>query len=275
MNLPIFIINLAFDVQKKEHMQSLCLHFGLNVEFIEAVDGNNLTKKALSSVYSPKNAIEAFGREMTKGEVGTALSHKIIYEKIINKNIKAALILEDDVTFDEKLINVLALKHLLPYNWEAVLLGHHSERSREDLTKHSIWFKKPLIEGVVLRRPCEIGYGAYGYCISNKGAKNLYNALETISLPIDHYTGNDQYLNLYVIEQPLILLHNELTEMSNLADDRKRMAKKFSQQTKVRGKTKFKLKNIAKLFGMYRRFINFRMGLKSLIMRIKPYRRYH
>ena len=105
--------------------------------------------------------------------------------------------LEDDVTFDEKLIKILGVRYLCPYNWEVVLLGHHSDRSREDTTKHSIWYKKPLIDGLVLRRPCEIGYGAYGYCISKKGAKILYSCLETIILTIEHYTGNDQYSNLY------------------------------------------------------------------------------
>ena len=47
---------------------------------------------------------------MNKGEIGCALSHINLYKKIVSDKLSYAIILEDDVEFDER------LKHFVSNN---------------------------------------------------------------------------------------------------------------------------------------------------------------
>lgn len=229
---PVFIINLKKDTAKKQHMQKLCATFNLQAEFIEAVDGTLLSDKEIDAVYSKKHAIEIVGRALTKGEIGCALSHKLIYQKIIDENIQTALILEDDVDFDKGLLDCLNKIDAFPKKWELLLLGHYCAHSREIATDFNIWYKKRLLNHII-RRPCERGYGTHGYCLNNRGARKLAKHTSIISLPIDWYTGNEKYINVYIVQNPIIHNNEKLSMMSNLTDDRNKIEKKYIDMNKA------------------------------------------
>ena len=90
--IPIFIINLKKDIDKQQHMEILCKRYNLQCHFIEAVYGKDLDKETLSMVYNKEKSISEFGRELTKGEIGCALSHMNIYKHMIEQNIEKAKI---------------------------------------------------------------------------------------------------------------------------------------------------------------------------------------
>ncbi len=46
--------------------------------------------------------LSGVGAEMTDGEIACTLSHQLIYQDMIDKNIEWAVILEDDVIVNEK-----------------------------------------------------------------------------------------------------------------------------------------------------------------------------
>jgi glycosyl transferase, family 25 len=63
-------------------------------------------------------------KEMTDGEIGCALSHKMMYEDVIKNNFRRVLILEDDVVIDEKNIHLFStMQAELPVNWQLWYLG--------------------------------------------------------------------------------------------------------------------------------------------------------
>ena len=217
---PVFIINLKKDIEKKEYMQELCQKYNLQIEFMEAVDGRALSEEAIAEVYSSKRTIDVFGRELSRGEIGCALSHKTIYEKILHDNIEIALVLEDDINFNEDIITLLNLKNTFPQNWELILLGHHTDYSREVDTVASIWNQMQLTANYTLARPSEKGYGTYGYLITKNGAIKLLGNLDIIEKPIDHYTGDSQYINLYIINPTPIKIHEQLSEDHNSMHER-------------------------------------------------------
>jgi glycosyl transferase family 25 len=277
--IPVFIINMKKDIDKKKHMQTLCEKFNLEFEFIEAVDGRLLNDKEIEAVYSKKQMINNLGRELTKGEIGCALSHILIYKKIVTKNIQTALILEDDIDFDQKLIDCLNSINQFPDDWELILLGHHSMSSRKIVTPYNFWYKKYLNKTNIIRKPSVVGGGTYGYCINNKGAKKLLGHLQKIAKPIDHYTGSSQYVNLYIIQKPIININQELTEQSNLFHDREEIAKNYSSKTIVHKSIKRK---VLDFFGLYKiatiiyiPLNNFKMFIiNKILRRIKPLRKY-
>ncbi len=68
-------------------------------------------------------------RSMTLGEVACALSHKAIYQDILDNGHQKALILEDDVIPIHE--NLAAFKEIikeLPRNWELLMLGYYGEK---------------------------------------------------------------------------------------------------------------------------------------------------
>ena len=59
---------------------------GVNYSFIEAVNGSALDLKTLP-VYDGARRRMLFGRDMSKGELGCLLSHRAIYQKIVDEKI--------------------------------------------------------------------------------------------------------------------------------------------------------------------------------------------
>ena len=52
VDIPIFVINLERDIGKKLHMEQLCQKYELSIEFIEAVNGKELSKEKLKQIYN-------------------------------------------------------------------------------------------------------------------------------------------------------------------------------------------------------------------------------
>ena len=191
--LPVFIINLKKDKEKRQYMEALCQNYFKKYQFVEGVYGKELSREEVSAVYSHDKSVKQLGRELSLAELGCALSHKKIYEFMVKSNISEVLILEDDIDFDKELLAVLENRSLFPIDWELVLLGHHTGGSRDGETKSSVWWKQRLIKQFSLKRPSEVGRGTYGYLLRLSGAKKLLRELNSISKPIDHYTGSDMY----------------------------------------------------------------------------------
>lgn len=221
--MKVFVINLDKDKDKKLHMQQLCKEFGLDCEIFTAVNGKDLPPNLDSGIYSSITAKTRYGRELSSGEIGTALSHISIYKKIVSENIDISLILEDDVCFESDLLFVLNNLNSLPSNWECLLLGHHCSYSRDKESVKSIWFRGKISSRRCVVRFSETTYGAYGYLISLGGAKKLLDQVFPLYRPIDHYTGSDSFLNLYCVSPPIVKLSPKFLTVSNLSQDRERL----------------------------------------------------
>ena len=80
--------------------------FGLKYELFEAVDGSLLSEEEIAK-YCDVEAIKA--KNMNRGQIGCSLSHYFIYERMVKENIEKALILEDDLVLNEKLVKALPI----------------------------------------------------------------------------------------------------------------------------------------------------------------------
>ena len=92
-NIPIFWINLERAYDRRKNMENTFLKYNLNVERIEAIDGNNINLEEYKKNYDINNKI-------SKYEVSCAFSHLKAIETCYNKGLEYALILEDDVIFN-------------------------------------------------------------------------------------------------------------------------------------------------------------------------------
>ena len=99
MPLPIFYINLSSRPDRREHVERQFDALGLvgtRIEAVTAADCGDVAKSPLSA-----------------SELGCSRSHQKIWRLMVEQNILAALILEDDVLLSRQLPAVLDDPHLL------------------------------------------------------------------------------------------------------------------------------------------------------------------
>ncbi|MBS0848442.1 glycosyltransferase family 25 protein [Citrobacter sp. JGM124] len=100
--MKVFVINLARDVNKRLWIEKECARQDLDFEIYSAVDGGGLSEAFLN-----ENVFDYGKNFMTNGEIGCALSHINLYKKIIDDDLKYALIIEDDAVLDDGLKELL------------------------------------------------------------------------------------------------------------------------------------------------------------------------
>jgi glycosyl transferase, family 25 len=99
-----FVISLPQDIKRREHLISQLQKIDVPFSIFEAIHGMSLSTEDLEASYDREKALRISNRELSKGEIGCALSHMSIYKKMLAEDIQYALILEDDADIlDEEL----------------------------------------------------------------------------------------------------------------------------------------------------------------------------
>ena len=93
MNLPIYIVSLKRDIERRNKINDVFHRLNINFDFFDAIDAKDPQNKEIID----KMRLSGVGAEMTDGEIACTLSHQLIYKDMIDKNIEWAVILEDDV----------------------------------------------------------------------------------------------------------------------------------------------------------------------------------
>lgn len=180
--MNIFVINLKSDISRRKSIQNQADRLGLDIEFIDAVIGNNISDKILFEyIYDYPNC------KLTKGEVGCAFSHLLIYKKIINENIAHALILEDDAIIGDN-IN-LALN-------EIALIDQYKKPNIYLLSKPNSYIENRTLKSINFDiHPIQDACGAHGYIINNLAARKMIQRMNPLKWECDMW-GEFRFQNI-------------------------------------------------------------------------------
>jgi GR25 family glycosyltransferase involved in LPS biosynthesis len=77
--MKIFIITLSSNENRQNFMEIQFYNKPLDVEFITGIDGRKLDTNIKNSLYDEKKALR-IEKNLTPGEIGCSLSHKLAYE---------------------------------------------------------------------------------------------------------------------------------------------------------------------------------------------------
>lgn len=187
LDIPVFVINLERDVERRAAMERALNGRGITAEFVAAVDGKALGEAA-SDRYDRARCIRIYGVDMLPSEVGCYLSHFSLFERMVADNIPRALILEDDVTFAEDFADVVrGLLAMREVDWRVIRLT-----TLRPKVEHPV---KPKFTGRQLASPLP-GYdlyrlkthvlGAGAYLITLEGARTMIGYGGKFFMPIDH-----------------------------------------------------------------------------------------
>ncbi|ARF11973.1 glycosyltransferase family 25 [Klosneuvirus KNV1] len=206
----IYYINLESRPDRNEHMIQLINKLNLQniTERIDAIDGTKLPQSEISTYITKygqkriKDPKKHFGVDLTLGGVGCALSHRKVWDNIVNNNYNTTLILEDDIKIPTDFIyNYNKISQYIPSDYDIVFLGYHpttDEYLYRD-KKHKLLRSKKV-------------FGLYGYVVSLKGAQKLLN-LFPIDIQIDSVIGDYiDDLNAFFVEPNNQLINSTPSE---------------------------------------------------------------
>lgn len=193
--MTIFIIHCKWLVERRRYLENK-----LPCSSIWIDDCN--TELLSNYIYNPS----VFNRRLKVSEISLATKHYECYKRIINDNIQSALILEDDVLFEDGVFDKL---NILPSKFDICYLGDGCGLSpRPVLEKYMTAFGEktyPLYESNKIFYDTDFGVKATDSYIITSDACKFLMGHEQFSFPIDYHINqfNNNPLKIYWTEPPL------------------------------------------------------------------------
>lgn len=211
---PVFVINLPKDEQRREIMRARLEKTGAPFSFIEAVNGK-VPGFDPGTLYDGAKRRRYFGRDLMPGEIGCLLSHRKLFEKMVTEKIPYAIILEDDVIFEDDFLEAMKALPLSPVKWDVVrFLGSQKIYAR-GCRKIA-----PLIgQYWMARLPTSPG-GAHGYMLTLHAAEVMLKHMQSSWVPIDTLQGRMWETGLETLVLHPAPLHIDLGVGSTIGDER-------------------------------------------------------
>jgi len=162
------VISLPFRIDRRNFITEQFNKLGITFRFLDAIHGRSQKSLVVNTGFINLNLL----RYLSNGSLGCIASHIKAWRELLKSGQDFYLIFEDDVVLNKTEPEITILLKQLPEDFEIAYLGHGSIDSRLNVKKIS----------ASLGRPFSIRKGAYGYCISKKGAANILKQIAQINI---------------------------------------------------------------------------------------------
>ena len=116
----IYVISLKRVPERRQLMEAQLSTLGLEAEFVEGVDGLELSEATYRANFTEKEYTDP--RRITPTEMGCAWSHRNVYKRLIDSQEECALVLEDDAVLSPEIVPFLELIPKIASDWELISL---------------------------------------------------------------------------------------------------------------------------------------------------------
>jgi len=215
INDELLCLNLEFRYDRRENMKKQFDKFNLKYNFFNAIYGKDV--EPTEDIIKLFKNNDFFSRE---GVIGCALSHKKIWENLLDEKLKEYyIILEDDVILHPKFktyLNEIQLK-LHEMEWDVFFMGYSLFNDKKYLYNPDDKNEDITIEISKLDMINYIG-GFYGYMISKSGATKILKYIEEngIKHGIDYLIKIIPDLICYQLNK--FIIYTEWVQASNYGD---------------------------------------------------------
>lgn len=218
--IPIFVINMEKDKQRRDYISNKLDQLGLSFEFVKAVDGSLIEEADIARKTLKNKTINSIGREMSRGEIGCVLSHLYIYKKMIKEGIEHALIFEDDVDIDcDNFYEVIASLVKDTDNRPQVYLlteviSYLSKNMKKINSKYDV---ASIVQAL----------STAGYLINLPAAKKMFDINKKVWIVADDWVRYRMYskINIYCILPSIVKGDPIFSTHSNITSERKKKKK--------------------------------------------------
>lgn len=200
--IKAFIIHLERATERREQVAALMSQLPVPAESITAVDAKQLSDTEVDQVYKRRLHKPTYPFRLSRNEIACFLSHRKTWQAIIDQNLDAALVLEDDVALTADFPAAFAAASTVIADAGLVRLPFRSDRE----TGNIILARDP----VKVIRPVPVGLGMVAQLISRDAAQILLNATKTFDRPVDTFAQMNWITGL----QPLSVIPGGVAEIS-------------------------------------------------------------
>jgi GR25 family glycosyltransferase involved in LPS biosynthesis len=183
MQLQAMIVHLGRATGRVKQVDRLRHELSVMSQIVDAIDGTTLTAADISH-YERKVVAPVYPFDLRHTEIACFLSHRKCWQHIVDQNLDAALILEDDVSLELTTFQSamdLALAILKP----------------GDFIRFPI--KPREVDGTVIssnahvtiRKPKQIALGMVGQIVTKEAAVKLLSASDRFDRPVDCFLQMD------------------------------------------------------------------------------------
>lgn len=183
----VFVLNLERDTTKKSHIKKHFKQKNISFEFVNGIDGQKIPEEQINEISDLNFARKNMGRDISLGEIGCALGHNKIYERILSDNLDGAFIFEDDVI----LHNDINLIMDGIYNQKESIEDNSVVYLGDSYIK--LYSKKVMINEHVGVYDTYLSHCLYAYYIDRKAAETLLKTNGVVK-----YTADSQALMKHV-----------------------------------------------------------------------------
>lgn len=175
------IISLQRCTDRRAKITKRLTELGIPWQIFDAIEGKSLSHSERR--YNGTVRRLMYGKDMTDGEIGCALSHIAVCKKIASDCLENVLILEDDAIIQDTLPETLNVLSATSSEWDLVRFLASPKVNRR--TKLVV----DLGGGMSLGRVYGTPGGAYGYVVNHKAAAKISALGDSIYMPIDTLHG--------------------------------------------------------------------------------------
>ena len=194
--MKIFIISLKHALDRRQAIAKELDGLGIQFEFVDAVVGADIDLYDAKVINLAK--IQKFlGRNITNGEIGCALSHASIYQKMIDEKISDAIVLEDDAIITPEFAECVKNDSMVKSEYEFVMFYHYNAYALN-------WLEKK--NGVDYYRPAFMPFSTAGYYLNLKTAMILKDSTHPITTVADWPIALHERVNM-AVAVPRIIQH--------------------------------------------------------------------
>ena len=230
----VFLINLERFKERLQACTELLNENNVEFERITAVDGSHLSNEIVSELYNYTDS-KSYYKELNKGEIGCYLSHKMVWQKIVEDELDFAIILEDDFQSCVGLTETKKFITQLTGSWDYIKLAEHSRIRKavavKSLNKHSICVYDKLPARTLAQ------------AVSFKGAQKLLDCSKPILRPIDidiQHAYEKSLIAFGIKPSPIKPKEKEVSEIDKIANRSKAKKNRIKQ---IIHQIKFKYRN--------------------------------
>lgn len=175
---PIFLINLDSSCERLALSQSRLERNNLSFTRISAINGTELSEQEVKQHYCETINETKYHKTLTRGEIGCYLSHKKVWQKIIDEKIEYAIILEDDFEVVGDIHKTISTINALSTSWDYIKLATYKSKTRNIAYRRTMNDMNLVIYNKAMAGTC-------AQAVSYQGAKNLLANSVKFGRPVD------------------------------------------------------------------------------------------
>lgn len=204
-----YVISAKSVTKRRQAQIERFAKWGMQPQFFDAIMGNQLSEEELDKLSATEGLL-------TLGEIGCALSHLGVYQKLLDSQEKCVYVFEDDAKVTDEFIKLQPkIQQFMEEQSEPTVLVLCT------IIGHKKSMRKISPDVSIMK--CLAGTRAYAYVLNRKAAENLLKAQMPVKIELDAWAIYQKlgFIRLYCLSKDVVQLDEALDKDSiidNISD---------------------------------------------------------